>query len=249
VGARLRFGELEAEIVARDALSPRLVELRFDRAGAALWAALYRQGRPVQYSYLAHELPLWAVQNVYAGPPVAFEMPSAGRPLSWEILLALRRRGARWASLTHAAGLSSTGDPALDAALPLPERFQIPAATVAAVAEARARGGRVVAAGTTVVRALEGAAAAGGGELRPGAGETALVVTPDYRPRIVDGVLSGAHAATESHFALLSAFAGAALLAEAAAYAERAGFLAHELGDAMLVLPGGASVLARAAAV
>src|SRR4029079_8453971 len=88
VGARLRFGELEAEAVARGALAPRLVQLRFDRAGAALWAALYREGRPVQYSYLAHELPLWAVQNVYAGAPAAFEMPSAGRPLSWETLLA-----------------------------------------------------------------------------------------------------------------------------------------------------------------
>jgi S-adenosylmethionine:tRNA ribosyltransferase-isomerase len=108
----------------------------------------------------------------------------------------------------------------------------------------------VVAAGTTVVRALEGAAAAAGGVLRAGAGETDLLVTPDFRPRVVDGVLSGAHAATESHFALLSAFAGADLLGQAAAYAERAGFLAHELGDAMLVLPGGmGAVPARAAAV
>src|SRR5438552_18652243 len=108
-------------------------------------------------------------------------MPSAGRPLSWEILLALRRRGARWASLTHAAGLSSTGDAALDAALPLPERYHIPAATVAAVAEARARGGRVVAAGTTVVRALEGAAATGVGDLRAGGGRADPVVTTDFR--------------------------------------------------------------------
>src|SRR5262249_56743905 len=118
--------------------------LRLDRAGAALWAALYREGRPVQYSYLAHELPLWAVQNVYAGPPAAFEMPSAGRPLSWEILLGLRRRGVRWASLTHAAGLSSTGDPALDAALPLAEAFEIPAATARAIAETHGRKGRIV---------------------------------------------------------------------------------------------------------
>ncbi len=129
--------------------------------GDALWAALYREGRPVQYSYLAHDLPLWAVQTVYAARPWAFEMPSAGRPLSWEILLALRRKGVRWASLTHAAGLSSTGDPAIDAALPLAERYDIPAATVRAVADTRARGGRVIAVGTTVVRALEGAAVEG----------------------------------------------------------------------------------------
>ena len=178
------------------------------------------------------------MQTAYAARPWAFEMPSAGRPLSWEILLALRRRGVRWASLTHAAGLSATGDPALDAALPLPEAFEIPAATARAVAETRARNGRVVAVGTTVVRALEGAAAQHDGIVRAGRGETDLRITPAFRPRVVDGILSGAHAAHESHFQLLAAFAGAALLAAAAAQAERAGFLTHELGDSMLVLPG-----------
>jgi S-adenosylmethionine:tRNA ribosyltransferase-isomerase len=242
-GTWLQFGALRAEIGARAPLSPRLVELRFDVEGAALWAALYREGRPVQYSYLAHELPLWAVQTAYAARPWAFEMPSAGRPLSWEILLALRARGVGWAALTHAAGLSATGDPALDAALPLRERFEIPAATVAAVADARARGGRVVAVGTTVVRALEGAAANaarrdGGPLLEPGAGDTDLRITPAFRPRVVDGVLSGAHGAGESHAALLAAFTGPALLAEAVALAEERGFATHELGDAMLVLPG-----------
>jgi S-adenosylmethionine:tRNA ribosyltransferase-isomerase len=238
IGARLRFGTLGAEIVGRDLRSPRLVDLTFAAAGDELWDALYREGRPVQYSYLGHELPLWAVQTVYAARPWAFEMPSAGRPLSWQTLLALRRKGVRWASLTHAAGLSSTGDPAIDAALPLPERYEIPAATARAVNETRARGGRVVAVGTTVVRALEGATAQGGGVLRPGAGETDLVITPAFHPRVVDGILSGAHAAHESHFALLAAFAGAELLAAAGAHAERAGFLTHELGDSMLVLPG-----------
>jgi S-adenosylmethionine:tRNA ribosyltransferase-isomerase len=249
VGARLWFGALEAEIAARAPASPRLVQLRFAVGGDALWAALYREGRPVQYSYLAHDLPLWAVQTVYAARPWAFEMPSAGRPLSWEILLGLRRKGVRWASLTHAAGLSSTGDPAIDAALPLAERFDIPAATVRAVADAHTRGGRVVAVGTTVVRALEGAAARAGGVLRAGSGETDLIITPAFRPRVVDGILSGAHAAHESHFSLLAAFAGPERLGAAAAYAERAGFLTHELGDSMLVLPGALASAAAAARV
>ena len=244
VGARLQFGTLVAEIAGRAATSPRLVDLRFAVGGDALWAALYREGRPVQYSYLAHDLPLWAVQTVYAARPWAFEMPSAGRPLSWETLLALRRKGVRWAALTHAAGLSATGDPAIDAALPMAERYDIPAATVRTVAETRARGGRVVAVGTTVVRALEGAASKDG-DLRPGPGETDLIITPAFRARVVDGILSGAHAAHESHFSLLAAFAGPALLAAAATHAERAGFLTHELGDSMLVLPG---ALARARA-
>jgi len=246
-GTRLRFGALGATVGRQPAVSPRLVELRFDLEGDALWAALYREGRPVQYAHLAHDLPLWAVQTVYAARPWAFEMPSAGRPLSWEILLALRRRGVRWAQLTHAAGLSATGDPTLDAALPLAEAFEIPAATARAVAETRGRGGRIVAVGTTVVRALEGAAAQNGGVVRAGRGETDLRITPAFRPRIVDGVLSGAHAAHESHFQLLAAFAGADLLAAAAAHAERAGFLTHELGDSMLVLPGALAARAMAA--
>ncbi|MFL5306417.1 MAG: S-adenosylmethionine:tRNA ribosyltransferase-isomerase [Polyangia bacterium] len=240
VGAALRFGALAARIVARDPTWTRIVELEFEPRGDALWNALYREGRPIQYAYLAHELPLWAVQTAYASRPWSFEMPSAGRPLSWGILLAVRRKGVRIVSLTHAAGLSSTGDAALDAALPLRERYDLPEATVQAVAETRARGGRIVAVGTTVVRALEGAAAQAGRDavLRAGPGETDLRITPEFRPRIVDGLLSGAHAAGESHFELLAAFAGPALLRAAAVHAERAGFLTHELGDAMLVLPG-----------
>jgi S-adenosylmethionine:tRNA ribosyltransferase-isomerase len=237
-GALLTFGTLAARVVAVGPLSPRQVVLRFDRAGDDLWAALYREGRPVQYAHLAHPLPLWAVQTVYAGRPFAVEMPSAGRPLSWEILLALRRRGVRWATLTHAAGLSATGDPAIDAALPLPERYQLPAATVRAVAETRRRRGRVVAVGTSVVRALEGAAASNRGRLRAGAGVTDLRLSADYRPAVVDGVLSGTHAATETHFQLLAAFASPVVLQAAVALADERGFTTHELGDAMLVLPG-----------
>lgn len=234
-GARLQLGALTATIVHVDERSPRLVAVRFHVDGDALWAALYREARPVQYSHLAHDLPLWAVQTVFAERPWAFEMPSAGRPLSWEILLALKRKGVRWARLTHAAGLSATGDAALDAALPLRERFDIPAATVETVADAGRRQGRVFAVGTTVVRALEGAMATGG--LRPGPGSTDLRIGSDFNPAVVDGVLSGIHGEGESHFSLLAAFAGPGLLAEALRYAERHGFTTHELGDAMWIGP------------
>jgi S-adenosylmethionine:tRNA ribosyltransferase-isomerase len=249
-GDRLQFGgpandvgpapgapELAAAVLAVSPLSPRLLEVRFDRDGAALWAALYRLGRVVQYAHLARPLPLWAVQNVYAGRPWAFEMPSAGRTLSWQLLLDLRRRGVALGSLTHAAGLSATGDPLLDARLPLPEAFELPAATVAAIQRTRQSGGRVVAVGTTVVRALEGAHRRPGG-LRPGPGETDLHIGPATRPAVVDGLVSGLHAPGESHFALLSAFAAPALLAEAARFAGQRGFRSHELGDVTLVLAG-----------
>lgn len=247
VGDRLVFSEaLAAEVVALSPVSPRLCELRFDREGAALWAALYRLGRPVQYAYLREPLALWSVQTVFAARPWAAEMPSAGRPLDWDTLLALRRRGVAVAAVTHAAGLSSTGDPDLDAALPLAERFDVPAATVAAIARARARGGRVIAVGTTVVRALEGSVRRFGA-LRAGSGDTDLVLGPGFVPRVIDGVVTGMHGPGESHYELLQAFAGEADLRAAFEHATRSGYLAHEFGDAALILPGLVPPAVRAA--
>lgn len=221
-----------ATVAAVSALSPRLLELRIAGGDAAAWALIYGNGRPVQYAHLDRDLALWDVQTSYASRPWAAEMPSAGRPLSWELLLALRRRGVALAALTHAAGLSSTGDPALDAALPLPERYDIPEATVAAIE----RAGRVIAVGTTVVRALEGCALRHG-RLVPGPGETDLRIGPDFRPRVVDGVLTGMHDPAESHYHLLRAFAPDTVLAASWRHAVAAGYRSHELGDLALLVP------------
>jgi len=238
-GDRLTVGaDLACVVEAVDARSPRLVGLRFSRDGAALWAALYRHGRPVQYAHVAAPLELWHVQTPFASRPWAAEMPSASRPLAWAVVSALRARGVRLAALTHAAGLSSTGDARLDAALPLPERFELPAATVEAARAARAAGRRVVASGTSVVRALEGCARAHGGELIAGAGTTDLRVDATFRPRVVDGLLTGLHEAGSSHRELLRAFAAEPLLAAAMRHAEARGYLGHEFGDACLILPG-----------
>lgn len=237
-GARLTVGRsLPAVVDGVSPVSPRLVRLRFDADPDAVWAALYRDGRPVQYSYVQAPLALWHVQTPYAARPWSVEMPSAGWSLSARLRDALRAAGVNLAWLTHAAGLSSTGDRALDAALPLPERYEIPEDTVRAIRAARASSSRVVAAGTTVVRALENAA--GDGVLRGGPGTATLRIDAAHRPRVVDGLLTGMHEKGTSHFDLLAAFAPAALLDEAIAHAERAGYLAHEFGDAMLVLPGG----------
>lgn len=214
-------------------LSPRLLRLRFAAGDDGLWPALYRHGRPVQYSYLSQPLDLWDVQTPYHARPWAMEMPSAGRGLTLPRLFALRRAGVRVAALTHAAGLSSTGDPALDAALPLPERYEIPPGTVRAVEETRAAGRRVVAVGTTVVRALESAAA--GGSLRAGAGTATLRIGPGFRPRVVDGLLTGVHDDGTSHFELLKAFAPEPLLERALRHARDEGYLGHEFGDVLLV--------------
>ena len=162
-------------------------------------------------------------------------MPSAGRPLRWELLLELRARGVKFARVTHASGLSATGDPALDAALPLPERFEVPAATAAAAAEARAVGGRIVAVGTSAARALEGAAAQHGGVLVESEGETDLLIGPGYRPCVVDGLLTGTHEPGSSHYQLLGAFADAQTLRRVDAALEANGYRTHEFGDSVLL--------------
>lgn len=235
VGQRLLIGDdLRAHVEALSPLSGRLITLRFDLDGEALWQAIYRAGRPIQYAHLKGDLPLWHAQTRYGARPWAVELPSAGRPLAWSLLLDLRRRGVQVAALTHAAGLSATGDPRIDDALPLPERHDIPQATVDAIEAARARGGRVVAVGTSVVRALEGAAR--GGALEAGSGWTDLRIGPETRLRVVDGLLTGMHDRGASHFALLHAFAPADLIARAYGHAAERGYLGHEFGDSNLIL-------------
>jgi S-adenosylmethionine:tRNA ribosyltransferase-isomerase len=142
----------------------------------------------------------------------------------------------RIAAVTHATGISSTGDPHLDAMLPLPERYDVPERTVRAIERAKAEGGRVVAVGTSVVRALEGAAAAHGGELVAGEGVTDLRIRRGFSPRVVDGLFTGMHEPTASHYDLLQAFAPAELIAEGYAHAEAVGYLGHEFGDSNLIL-------------
>ncbi|HZJ56591.1 MAG TPA: S-adenosylmethionine:tRNA ribosyltransferase-isomerase, partial [Myxococcaceae bacterium] len=236
-GDPLRLGPgLPARVTARSDLSSRLLWIRFETSAERFWSALYLQGRPVQYAYEGSALPLDRVQTPYAARPWASEMPSAGRPLTLDLLGRLRSRGVGLARLTHAAGLSSTGDAALDAALPLPERYEIPAATARAVSATRRHGGRVVAVGTTVVRALEGATLSGGDTLHPGPGATDLRITRGFQPRVVDGLLSGIHARDSSHFELLSAFLPGALELLYTIHAAAGGYRGHEFGDSTLVL-------------
>jgi S-adenosylmethionine:tRNA ribosyltransferase-isomerase len=229
--------DLRAEVRRVWPISPRLVDLRLQSAEGALWPAVFHAGRPVQYSHLVGPLALWHVQTAYGSRPWAVEAPSAGRPLTIALLQDLRSRGVRVEPLTHAAGLSSTGDPAIDACLPLPERYEIPEGTVEAVEETQAKRGRVVAVGTTVVRALEGSYAANGGRLLAGPGVTDLRLGVDHRRRVVSGLLTGLHEPGTSHFSLATAFAPAGLLEAAFLHAEERSYLGHEFGDSSLLLP------------
>lgn len=236
VGDSLWLGDRRADVVEVSSLSPRLLTVAWHGSLDRVWDALYAQGHPVQYSYISERLPLWSVQTVFAARPWAAEMPSAARPLSWALLLDLRRKGVEVVSLTHAAGLSATGDPALDAALPLPERYEINDGLVQRIERARREGGRVIAVGTTVVRALE-ACVSQHGSLRAGVGVAELVIGPHTPLRVVDGLLTGIHVEGESHFRLLQAFVDLSTLVRASEHAHLHGYRQHEHGDACLVLP------------
>ncbi len=236
VGRTIALGDcLSARVVEVDPRSSRLLVVDPEPGGDAFWRSLYAIGRPIQYSYLPREMSLGELTTGYASRPWAVELPSAGRPLTAALLASLRRTGATVVTLTHAAGLSATGDPALDALLPLPERYDIPSETAEAVERAREEGRRVVAVGTSVTRALEGSAAQHG-RVRAGAGETDLRIGPELRRRVVDALLTGAHDPSSSHYELLLAFAPAPLLRDAVQRAAQLGYLGHELGDSWIVL-------------
>lgn len=232
--------ELAATVHSVDARSPRLVTLRFDRTHAALYRAIYALGVPVQYSHLTRPLAIWDVQTRYGARPWAVEAPSAGLPLRFRTLDALRSRGVKLARVTHAAGLSSTGDTALDARLPLPERYEVTREAARSIVETREKGGRVIAVGTSTARALEGASRNAGGLdalARDGhAGITDLLLGPRTELRVVDGLFTGLHEPTASHYALLQAFASYEVLSRAYAHAEAQGYLGHEFGDTNLIL-------------
>jgi S-adenosylmethionine:tRNA ribosyltransferase-isomerase len=238
-GDALALGPLCAAVL--DTLGhPRLIALRFDGAADTIWAGIARHGRPIQYAHMHEPLALWDVWTQVAALPVAFEPPSAGFVLDWALLSALKARGVGFATLTHAAGISSTGDPVLDARLPFDEPYHLPASTVRAIAHTRAHGGRVVALGTTVTRALEHAAS-GGAALRAGEGLADQRLGPHTALRIVDAIVSGTHEPGTSHYELLRAFASDEVLRRASEALERHGYRTHEFGDSVLIARGDGS--------
>ncbi|MDF6021918.1 S-adenosylmethionine:tRNA ribosyltransferase-isomerase [Streptomyces sp. JH34] len=213
--------------------------------GARLWWAraprdvpdlLERHGRPIRYAYTERDQPLSAYRTVFAVPSPdgsgSAEMPSAARPFTAGLVAELVSRGVQFAPLTLHTGVASAEvhEP------PYPERFEVPRTTAWLVNAARAGGGRVIAVGTTAVRALESAAGEDG-VVRAAAGWTDLVVTPQRGVKVVDGLLTGLHEPEASHLLMLEAVAGREALR--LGYAEALGhrYLWHEFGDAHLLLP------------
>jgi S-adenosylmethionine:tRNA ribosyltransferase-isomerase len=160
-GDRLALGPLAATI-ARVLDHPRLFRVHFLGDHSTILAGLARHGQRIQYAHVKESLALYDVWTKIAADPTAFEPPSAGFALDWHTQARWRQRGIGFATITHASGISSTGDPTLDLRLPFDEPYRIPEQTAAAIARAKAGNGRIIAIGTTVVRALESAASADG---------------------------------------------------------------------------------------
>ena len=231
-GARLALpGGAGAELLAPYLGSNRLFVARLS-LGEPAESYLHRHGHPIRYGHTPEEWPIDAYQTVFALHPGSVEMPSAARPFTAGLVAELVARGVLFAPLTLHAGVSSLelGES------PYPERYRVPLASARLVNAVHEWGGRVIAVGTTVVRALETVAGADG-VVRAGEGVTNLVVTPERGLRAIDGLLTGWHDSHSSHLQLLEAAAGRDLLRRSYRTAAERGYRLHEFGDSHLILP------------
>jgi S-adenosylmethionine:tRNA ribosyltransferase-isomerase len=220
-----------AHLLAPYLAGRRLWVARLDLPGP-LGAYLAEHGTPIRYRYVPRELPLADYQTVFAFEAGSAEMPSAGRPFTHRVLAALVARGITIAPVVLHTGVSSLEE----GEAPYPERFRVPEETARLVTSTRRSGGRVIAVGTTVVRALE-TAVRPDGRIVAAHGWTDLVVTPERPPRAVDGLLTGWHEPGASHLHLLDGVGGRDLVARSYDAALARGYLWHEFGDVHLILP------------
>ncbi|MFJ5732305.1 S-adenosylmethionine:tRNA ribosyltransferase-isomerase [Streptomyces paradoxus] len=223
-----------------------VLEEPLNRHAARLWWArvsgggvpelLREYGRPIRYAYTERDQPLSVYQTVFALPSAdgagSAEMPSAARPFTARLVAELVSRGVQFAPVTLHTGVASAEahEP------PYPERFAVPGASARLINAAKAGGGRVVAVGTTAVRAVESAVGTDGA-VRARAGWTDLVVTPERGVRVVDGLLTGLHEPEASHLLMLEAVAGRVAIERGYTAALQLRYQWHEFGDVHLVLP------------
>jgi S-adenosylmethionine:tRNA ribosyltransferase-isomerase len=228
-------GDLTAEIIAPGNEAP-LVVLRFSQSGIELYHSIYKYGRPIRYEYIETPWPLEAYQTVYASVPGSVEMPSAGRAFSWKLLHRLQEKRVNIAFLQLHAGLSHYGNDRWPDPRKHLEPFCVSAETADLVNQTKRKGGRVIAVGTTVVRALETAVNALG-KVEAQEGLTGLYIQKDYQLQAADGLITGFHEPEASHLDLLTAFIDESLLMKAYHEALQTGYLWHEFGDMNLILP------------
>ncbi|KUN19562.1 queuosine biosynthesis protein [Streptomyces antibioticus] len=235
-GTEVRLPE-GVRLTLEEPLSARGERLWWARvAGAGVPGLLREYGRPIRYSYTERDQPLSAYQTVFALPQPggagSAEMPSAARPFTARLVAELVSRGVQFAPITLHTGVASAEahEP------PYPERFAVPEASARLINAVKAGDGRVVAVGTTAVRAVE-SATGGDGIVRAREGWTDLVVTPERGVRVVDGLLTGLHEPEASHLLMLRAVAGRAAVDRGYEEAVRGLYLWHEFGDVHLLLP------------
>jgi S-adenosylmethionine:tRNA ribosyltransferase-isomerase len=205
-------------------------------ADTTLTDVLAAYGRPIRYRHVPREWPLDAYQTVFAREPGSVEMPSAARPFTTELVTDLVARGVAIVPLLLHTGVSSLEGEER----PYPERYRVGRTTADAVNATRQNGGRVIAIGTTVVRALA-TVTDGRGVVHPGRGWTDVVVTPDAPVPSVDGLVTGWHEPESTHLMMLEAFAGRPALEQAYRAALDRGYLWHEFGDSHLIVREGAA--------
>lgn len=230
-------GELTAIIIGKGNESP-LVILSFSKSGLDLYDAIYRYGEPLYYEYIKTPWPLEMYQTVYASVPGSVEMPSAGRAISYSLLHKLKQKGVKIAYLQLHAGLSYYGNDRWPNPANHVEAFCIPEETAELVNKTKKNNGRVIAVGTTVVRALE-TAVTNDGIVEAQEGATCLCIQKGYPLRAADGLLTGFHEPEASHLDLLSAFIDEEILMKTYEEVLSAGYLWHEFGDMNLILPMG----------
>lgn len=196
-----------------------------------------QHGRPIQYHYVTAEQPLSQYRTLFGSRPGSVEMPSASRPFTGGLMTRLRHRGVEFAPLTLHTTVSShevMGD--FEDHPILPEWFHIPRLTARRIAHAKRAGHRVIAVGTTVVRALETRLDQEGLPVAQ-SGWTTRIVSPDDPPILVDGLITGLHDNFSSHLALLYSFASRDLIRDAYEEASVHQYLWHEFGDLSLICP------------
>jgi len=239
-GMKIDFGQgLTGTLYGRSENISKLWNIRFSKSGTELMDLIYRIGRPIRYWYVPEQWNLDYYQNVYAKEPGSAEMPSAGRAFTWRLIFDLRSRGVEMAYVTLHAGLSSYMEDDLDREHPVSEEeYSIGEGAARKINLTHRRGGRVIAVGTTVVRALESAADSAG-QVQPVGGYTRLRITADYKLRTVDGLLTGLHEPEASHLDLLASFLPDGRIREAYEEAIERGYLWHEFGDLNLILSKG----------
>ena len=236
-GDTLQLGPLTATVLQLLGHA-RFVMIRFEGANGSIWEGLARHGRPIQYAHIPTPLAVWDTWTPIAGLPVAFEPPSAGFALDWRTLDAIHRRGVHFTTITHAAGISSTGDVELDTRLPFDEPYRITESSARSIGLARATGGRLIAIGTTVVRALEHSVSVHGSVCET-TGMAVNKIGPTTELRVVDAILSGTHESGTSHHKLLSAFVDQRTLAKMDQILQRYAYRTHEFGDSVFVEKSG----------